>query len=802
MSHPIWITQAGSLGSYPAGVHLTIQLQANPVLPANSVTYVFLSGNLPAGIVFNSSGLITGIPTTPLEDSTAFFVIRAIDNLGNIRDRTFSISISGILLPEFITQPGSLLTTLDSQWVELPILYTDPIENDPITVNVVQGQLPPGLEISTKGLIRGYPKPPIVNVNLGSVLTSATTVLNNRIVCLTTTGFRIGRPIVFTGNVLGGLVPGQTYFIKSIVDEFSITVSTTSGGPTLNLTNEVGYMNVTLPNISVGQPTTRTFSFAIRLENKTTTILENFSITVINQNAPGSEGGPNFPPNSRIPAIYNTRPPTFDIENETQDYGYYVLPVTGLTYPPNEPAFIGQFVSDNEFAFKIIGNDFDGNALEYIFNDLPLGLVGNSQTGWITGNPNIADNTISLFSFSVSVRKASNTTIESPTFTFSFRLASGIEGNIQWITPEYLGTIENSEISTLRVEAKTDIPLQYRLVDGAFPPNLTLLNDGEIAGVVAYQPNTTFTSKDSKTSYTFSIEAFSPLYPIVSSVQTFTIDVVQVYETPTDTLYIKCTPPNDNRNLLKTLLNNQDLIPNEMIYRPEDINFGKAKDVQYAHAYDIQSSNLDAYISAITKNHYWRNVTLGELKTAVARDNNGKIIYEVVYCTVVDNLVNPKGTSIGISITWPRNIRVGPEVVRTLYPNSMKNMRDRVATELGQEFNFRIYPKWMTSQQEDGSTLGFINAWVICYTKPGFSNIIKNNIETGWKDIFGDRIFLNAINFKIDRFIVDKSITYSYDNSLEPPTWTVLPSGTPVPDPIDSQDFYVIFPRKTILPGN
>ena len=45
-------------------------------------------------------------------------------------------------------------------------------------------------------------------------------------------------------------------------------------------------------------------------------------------------------------------------------------------------------------------------------------------------------------------------------------------------------------------------------------------------------------------------------------------------------------------------------------------------------------------------------------------------------------------------------------------------------------------------------------------------------------------------------------MTYNYENTLIPPAWTGLPSATPQPDPIDSQDFYVLFPHKTILPND
>ena len=127
-------------------------------------------------------------------------------------------------------------------------------------------------------------------------------------------------------------------------------------------------------------------------------------------------------------------------------------------------------------------------------------------------------------------------------------------------------------------------------------------------------------------------------------------------------------------------------------------------------------------------------------------------------------------------------------------------MRQQVGDVLGQEFNSNLLPKWMTSQQLNGSTTGFVPAWVICYTKPGFAETIKNNINTLWVDPLDNPYTLNTINFKIDRFTVDKSTTFNYDNNLSPPAWTGLPSASPTPDPLDSKNFYVLFPRQTILP--
>jgi hypothetical protein len=127
-------------------------------------------------------------------------------------------------------------------------------------------------------------------------------------------------------------------------------------------------------------------------------------------------------------------------------------------------------------------------------------------------------------------------------------------------------------------------------------------------------------------------------------------------------------------------------------------------------------------------------------------------------------------------------------------------MREQVGDVLGQEFNSNLLPKWMTSQQLNGSTTGFVPAWVICYTKPGFAETIKNNISNDWVDVVGNPYTLNTINFKIDRFTVDKSTTFNYDKNLGPPAWTSLPSASPTPNPLDSKNFYVLFPRQTILP--
>lgn len=920
MSQPIWNTPAGNIGAFASGSIIRFQLSAVPVLPATSLTYQLISGQLPAGVSINDIGLILGNTQPEIENTTYNFTIRVTDNNGNLRDRTFSIIMSGIDAPEFITPAGTLLTTFDSLWIEFPIEYSVPVPDTSVIVNLVQGRLPPGLEINELGLVRGYPSPPVVNVSLGSVNASVLATIDNIMIASSTLGFVEGRPIVFSGDIFGGVTADQTYYIKDILSETTFTISTTVNGPVYELTNDAGFMIAFLPNISVGQPTIQTYNFTLKLITDFGEALETYSIVIINQNASPAIGGPGRPLNTRTPTILNTRPLTYNIVENDIDFRFYLFPPdsNGETYEPTDLANIGRFNSDNRFAFQILGKDFDNSEISYIFANLPLGLVGDTTTGWITGNPIISTDNINQFTFSVAVFKRNNPGIISPFINFSFIIRNNVDGDIVWITPSDLGTVFNGTDSTLQVVAESDVPLAYSLVSGNLPPNLSLFSTGELAGTIAFQPNDFLVDANTVTDFTFTIRAKSPNFPIVTNDRTFTVSVEQLFPHPLDNIYIKCTPGIADRDLLATLLDNEELIPSEMIYRPQDNNFGKATSVIYDHAFGINASSFDEYVAAVTKNHYWRQLTLGEIKTAVARnEETGEIIYEVVYSSVIDNLVNAQNVSVSKEIFWPRFIPLNegpwyssltdiftsyigqddqidfytsltPGFARELYPNSLPNMREQVEDVLGTVNNTNILPLWMTSQQRDGNTLGFTPAWVIAYCKPGinlsitatitngitneitvsstegfvagrpvtftgntFGNIsagtvyyvreiidttkftissevnleseyslttavgtmvvvlpsisyaetIKNNIENNWKNPVGQIQTLNQIDFKIDRFTVSKINTFNYDNNLVPPAWTSLPSGDPVPNPTDSKDFYILFPRQTILPN-
>ena len=733
MSQPIWNTPAGTLGTYSTGIPISIQLLANPVLPASRIDFKLLSGSLPQGtqqnpFVINKFGLLTGMAVNFSSEQTYTFTVRITDDLNNIRDRTFSLSVSGATnIPKLTTATGTILHINDSEYVSYQLGYYNPAPDNLISIRVASGDFPPGLYLTTDGMIKGYPSK---------------------------------------------------------------------------------------PKLSDGTPTKILYTFSIKL----TSVLGNdsviYSIEVKNQELieliiSGSSYTTLGPANCRISVIINRKPMVDSIQVTDPYYDYYLI--NGKTIPT--------LIAGEYFSFKVIGKDFDENQFIYQFGGLPEGLVGDSNTGWITGIPRLDREGVFLYHVTVNVTKQDRTELVSPTEIFEIYVRSTtVLEDIVWQTNSDLGTILNGTISMLQVSATATENLNYEIVSGKLPKNLILMSNGEITGRVAEQvnPNKLLTEGENIT-FTFSVRAFSLRYPLLSNTKTFTITVNQYYPNPLENIYIKALPSLKGKKVIQSLLTDSTLIPNEYLFRPDDMYFGKAKDVSFVHVYGMESNTIEAYINAIQTNHYERKILLGPIETAVATDNHGNILYEVVYSKLIDDLESIDGRKLPDTILWDRyiNLRLGPwtinntginasisslpvnkspQYIRQLHPAGLQNMRSSVTTNLVQNFDSRLLPKWMTTQQTNSNTLGFVQAWVICYTLPNKSAIIKELIDNNWAHK------LNEVDFTIDRFMVDKSATYNWNTKLSVPTWNELPSATPVPNPLNSNDIVVLFPRKTILP--
>ena len=161
-----WVTAQGDLGTVTEREITTKTVQATS--NSASVTYSLIAGSLPKGLRLVGN-VISGSPTEVKKYTTSRFVIRANDGT-DIKDRTFSISVDGADIPQWITKEGYLQVgqglayfVLDNSQVnfQLESTDTDLTAGDKLEYYLMPmgGQLPPGLSLSTDGIISGYTDP-------------------------------------------------------------------------------------------------------------------------------------------------------------------------------------------------------------------------------------------------------------------------------------------------------------------------------------------------------------------------------------------------------------------------------------------------------------------------------------------------------------------------------------------------------------------------------------------------------------------------------------------------------------------
>jgi hypothetical protein len=161
-----WITPAGDLGTLVERVLINFPLSATSNI--GSVTYSLIAGSLPRGLRLDGNA-IKGSPVEVKKFTTSKFVIRADDG-EDIEDRTFSLSVDGTDIPQWITAEGFLNVgpakayfVLDNAKVDFQLEAedTDFTAGDELEFYLLPsgGLLPPGLSLSRDGRINGFTDP-------------------------------------------------------------------------------------------------------------------------------------------------------------------------------------------------------------------------------------------------------------------------------------------------------------------------------------------------------------------------------------------------------------------------------------------------------------------------------------------------------------------------------------------------------------------------------------------------------------------------------------------------------------------
>ena len=165
MSTPVWTTTAGKLASIDEQVAYSLQLEANTA-DSTALTYSVIAGSLPSGMELTSTGLLTGIPAEVSKRTRYTFVVRATAGT-KITDRTFYLDVSGADAPTFTTASGQLKmedsTRVGLYWildggqmsVQIQATDSDTAAGQQLVYEIVQGELPPGITMSSTGLVSG-----------------------------------------------------------------------------------------------------------------------------------------------------------------------------------------------------------------------------------------------------------------------------------------------------------------------------------------------------------------------------------------------------------------------------------------------------------------------------------------------------------------------------------------------------------------------------------------------------------------------------------------------------------------------
>jgi len=801
MAQPVWVTPAGSLGTVAEGVFFQVPLIAVEPEVGAEVYYQVIAGQLPAGVQCAANGTITGIPQAIVavqgvpdqvsSDVTSKFAIRAYTEreVGGVRvinrlaDRTFTLTVTGQNAPEFVTPAGSLGTFYDYTVVkDLRVKISDPDPDDNVVVTVAAGSLPPGLTMNAQGVISGFTQSSIPNAE---------------------------QP--------GFSRTGQGF------DQFLFDFGVNS--------------------------VNRNYEFVLRVTDGKASNLRSYSIFIINRSTLTADNIDFTADNTFITADVSPMGPPVLLTPEgsigrVRGDNFYAFKFDAYDYTGSEVRYdinLGEGIGFSPATVNFARGSFDREGFDQQAFVLPPGLALDPVTGWLWGYIPDVGLTEYTYDFAVQVSNAGHPNdpdFISKYYYYSITIVGAVDTDITWITPSYLGPIATGSISTLSVQARvvTGAQLQYRLKPGSassLPQGLTLLPSGNIVGRVSFNTfaldgNTTrfdmsvqdvlLTGAKTQTTFDrtfkFVVEAFNNTRQI-DVYKEFSLTIDRVYDQPYENLYIQAMPSESSRNLVNSLLQTQNIIPNDLLYRADDMYFGRATRVVYDHAFGLASATLNQYVRSLQQNHYWKNLVLGEIETAQALDDLGNVMYEVVYSRIVDNLVNDAGESVSREVVLPYSVTYGEETNGIVYPNSLINMRNRVIDTVGQISN--VLPRWMLSKQTNGRVLGFVPAWVIAYTIPGASRQIAYNIQQQ----FGSQ--LNRVDFEVDRYELDRLLSVHW-NSVEQ-TWEPVPATTtfdnvpgpatvidgnsmkfiaPVDMPVTADtrtdfDKYLVFPKRTIL---
>ena len=800
-----WITPAGDLGILQERITVNIPLEATSSL-GNPITYEIISGRLPQGLLLQGNA-IKGTPAEVTKYTETRFVVRASDGTNSgCGDRTFKLAVDGSDFPEWITPesflnvgPGEAYFVLDDAQVDfqLEATDTDVVAGDVLEYYVVpnSGKLPPGLTLSKTGRISGFTQPiPAVDYNdtvTGAYDTHSFDTVPLDIARNSSLGFD---SFYFDNNTYDY---GETSRIpRKISRIYTFGVAVTDGK---NAVNRIFKIYVVSEEFLKADNTLIEVSTNLFQADNTS---DRVPIWITDSYLGRWRANNYLTLNLEV---YD--PPTLEgtityFYVATNDDGSPSVIPPGLVLDTTTGELAGkvpyQAAVTKNYKFTLKAVNFPASLAQETYT-----LVGDwSSTRVYQVNEAVRYDGFVYVCTEANINQTPvkgsvywNLGVGTTDKTFNIDIIGEIESAIEWITPSDRGTIKPNQPSQLYVEAKSLLyggRISYTLKSGELPPGLTFLPNGLIQGKVRQFADsdqeglTRYFDRDSSLvdstgSFTFnttfdgSNTTFDKIFEFTvtaidganfaESDRTFKIKVASEREKTFSNVYAKAFQSKEKRLEWFNFITDSTIFSPDDLYRYGDPNYGVQPEIKTLLFAGIESRSAAEFVQAMSRNHYSKRFTFGEVKSAKGKNlTTNETLYEVIYVDVVDSL-EKDGKSISDTIELPDSINskvlvsydsikvdsdipfVSDSDLQRVFPNSVKNMRNRIKSigERDREF----LPLWMRSIQDSGTfELGFTKALVLCYVKPGKSVSTMAKIKASGFD------FKN-IDFVADRFIID-----------------------------------------------
>ncbi len=641
--------------------------------------------------------------------------------------------------PVWTTTAGKLATFAEDSSYSLQ-LEANTSDSTAITYSVIAGSLPPGMSLTSTGLLTGTPAEVakrtlytfVVRAAAGSTITDRTFSLDiegqDNPVFTTASGqlqladsTRVGLYWVLDGERVDFQFHA-TDGDKAVGRDIRFEIQEGILPPGLTLSEDGQLTGICRLTDDYFEDSTRqiamTFPLTVRVSDGTSVTTQENNIFVYS----AAYWNVNNPRITSDMTEINGLPITFDLSSQRRPV---FLTDTAL----------GTFRHDNEIVIKIDIEDADstGNAFVYSLRSgtLPTGLSIDANSGEIFGFLPRQGEVQTDFVFVMRATRTMDTGQEVFTDkTFTMTVLGDIDIGIKFTTAANVGTLSADIPSLLSIEAEPEQKnrvLFYKLTAGTLPPGITLSPLGNLVGTIRAGDFT-----DSTRTYTFTVTV-SDQYEELAATKTFTINVDLPYTSIEYGNFEGNATSFIDQNIFYNIAQDPNINSPEEIFRPEDSNFGMKLTPKMLMVSGVEAQTLTTYQNQMELNHAPITLFFGDIKTAVAKQN-GTVIYEVIYLDIVDKFVNNDGVETGAT---------------TIRPNAVENMRDRIKA-LGHD-EWTYLPLWMKTEQEGSNgPIGYTKAVPILYCKPGTSAKLKKRIEDLGLDF-------KKIEFIIDRYTVSTS---------------------------------------------